>query len=332
MALIWDVRVLWNPLRPFIQNRNSNIIKKFVREELEKRLSEMRDQGFTATKKAHSVTSLALEGYLREKKTSGVLTVGEMDQDFVDLVTNQIRLFLFAGNDTTASTVAFAFHMLSQHPDARERVKHEHNTVFSLHVPDAARLLKERPSLLHQCTYTNAFIKETLRLYPPAANVRRGQPGHSLTALNGQCLPTDGFNIIVVQQTVHQNPRIWARPSEFLPERWLVGPEHELYPPQNGYRPWDTGSRTCIGKPLALAELKVILVLCARSFTVDPAYEEWDKLQEEKRGLWGKFCDWLLGEEIKTVNGNRAYQSEKAGTHPADGYPCRVALVKDAST
>jgi hypothetical protein len=112
----------------------------------------------------------------------------------------------------------------------------------------------------------------------------------------------------------------------------LVGPEYGLYPPQNGYRPWDTGSRTCIGKSLALTELKVILVMCARSFTIEPAYEEWDRLQEAKCGLWGKSCNCLFGEDIKTVNGDRAYQSEKAGTHPADGYPCRVSLAEEAST
>jgi hypothetical protein len=109
----------------------------------------MRDKESTGTKKAHSVTSLALEGYLKEKTASSIPAVRDMDQAFVDIVTNQIRLFLFAGNDTTASTVAFAFHMVSRNIEAGERLRQEHNTVFGSHVPYAARLLKDWPSLLH---------------------------------------------------------------------------------------------------------------------------------------------------------------------------------------
>lgn len=325
----WDVRILWNPLRPIVQTYNGNVINRYVQRELEKSFLEMKNPKQTNAKPAHSVISLALEAYIGGGQEMGKdgQKPQKLDKSFIDTVTNQIRLFLFAGNDTTSSTIAFAFHMLSQHVEALARLRQEHDIVFGDDVSGAAHLLKENPTLLNQCTYTLACVKETLRLYPPAANMRRGQPGISLPALNGQLLPTEGFNIVVVQQTVHQNPRVWVRPREFLPERWLVGPGHELYPPQNAYRPFDIGSRTCIGQPLTLNEIKIVLILTARTFNVKPAYEEWDRLQEQKRGIWERVAIWTRGEGINTVHGDRAYQSEKAGTHPSDGYPCRVELV-----
>lgn len=276
---------------------------------------------------AHSVISLALDAYINGDQDGKSLKPQKLDKDFIRVVTNQVRLFLFAGNDTTSSTIAFCFHMLAKHPDARVKMRNEHDKIFGADVTTTAQAIKEQPALLNKCPYTIAFIKETLRLYPPAANMRQGQPGKLVSALNGQVLSTEGFNIICVQQAVHENPRVWVRPQDFIPERWLVSPGHELYPPHNAYRPFDVGSRTCIGQPLSMNEIKIVMILAARSFDVIPAYQEWDRLQAQNRNLWQKMGKWIRGKEVDTVHGDRAYQSEKAGTHPADGYPCRVALA-----
>ena len=70
----------------------------------------------------------------------------------------------------------------------------------------------------------------------------------------------------------------------------------------------------CIGQTLALAELKVALVMTLREFEIVGAYEEWDRM--------------FPREGVKVIGGNRAYQAEKGagGAHPADGFPCRVVL------
>jgi hypothetical protein len=310
-----------------VQKYNGDIINNYVRKELETRFAEMKKHRSVVGNSARSVISLALESYFHEKTSNIASEPQFLDESFVKTVTNQIRFFLFAGNDTTSSTIAFTFHMISQHPDVLARMRQEHDTVFGQDLSTTVLQLKEQPALLHKCTYTQACIKETLRLYPPAANMRQGQPGVSLTALNGQLLPTNGFNIIIVQQTVHQNPRVWIRPKDFIPERWLVGPDHELYPPQNAYRPFDIGPRACIGVSMVMAEIKIVMIMAARTVTVTPAYDEWDYLQAEKGGIWKKIVDSIGTEVINTVHGDRVYQSEKAGTHPADGYPCRIALA-----
>jgi hypothetical protein len=69
-----------------------------------------------------------------------------------------------------------------------------------------------------------------------------------------------------------------------------------------------------------------VLILAARKITIKPAYEEWDKIQTKSKGRWTKIASRFLGEEMNEVRGDRAYQTEKAGTHPSDGYPCLVSF------
>jgi hypothetical protein len=75
--------------------------------------------------------------------------------------------------------------------------------------------------------------------------------------------------------------------------------------------------------------MRIVLIMTARTFEISPAYDEWDAEQRAKEGWWTKTMRrvGLKSEEIKTVMGERAYQTSRAGAHPADGYPCRVALV-----
>jgi len=76
--------------------------------------------------------------------------------------------------------------------------------------------------------------------------------------------------------------------------------------------------------------MRIVLVLTAREFDLTPAYQEWDALQEQNEGWMKKTrrSMGLMSNYPKTVHGDRTYQTEKAGTHPADEYPCRVTIRK----
>ena len=68
--------------------------------------------------------------------------------------------------------------------------------------------------------------------------------------------------------------------------------------------------------------------MTARTFEIKPAYYEWDALQAKNEGAMKKFgrTIGLVKNGPRTYHGDRAYQSDKAGTHPVDGYPCRIHL------
>lgn len=91
----------------------------YIRKELDKRFHELKQEkltngGSTDSKTAKSVISLATESYIQENKQ--LMQKLELDEQFARYVTYQIWLFLFAGNDTTSSTIVYVFHLLSRHP------------------------------------------------------------------------------------------------------------------------------------------------------------------------------------------------------------------------
>lgn len=327
----WDPLILMHPLRPLVNWYNGRIVNNWIQTELHKRYEEIkfsrRSSTDTEKKRARSVLDLAIEGYIDSK---GGKTPQELDPDFVRIATYQVRLFLFAGNDSTSSTIIFVFHLLSKHPKVLSQLRSEHDAVFGRDVSEAADRIRRDPSLLGKCKVTNAVIKETLRLYAPAATMRLGGQDCCLASLAGTPIPTDGMGILLSHHSMHRNPRLWPRAEEFLPERWLVGSEHELYPQPGAWRPFELGPRACIGQTLSTNELKIVLVLAVRKYDVKPAYEEHDKMKMGSAGRMRQVFGGLEfgAEKIGAYRGDRAYQTEKAGAHPSEAYPCYVSTRK----
>src|SRR5919201_1249016 len=73
-----------------------------------------------------------------------------------DQVRDQVLTLLFAGHDTTTSTVAFLFYELARHPDWAEQLATERDTVVGDGATDAAQLFEEMPEL-------GMAVDETLR-------------------------------------------------------------------------------------------------------------------------------------------------------------------------
>jgi cytochrome P450 len=84
---------------------------------------------------------------------------------------DQLRAFYyFAGHDTTAILIAWCTWFLSQHDNVLKKVTEEleEHGIWNEYAPTYEDLQK--------CTYLNAVLKETLRLYPPAGGVARYHP------------------------------------------------------------------------------------------------------------------------------------------------------------
>ena len=327
----WDPLVLMHPLRPLVNWYNGRIANNWIQNELQQRYETLKHdrQSVTVTNKrrAKSVLDLAIEGYIDSIRGA---TPPSLDPDFMRTATHQIRLFLFAGNDSTSSSIVFAFHLLSKNPRVLAQLHAEHDEVFGEDVSSTARLIKDDPSLLNRCKLTLAVVKETLRLYAPAATMRTGNRECFLTTRSGVSLPTNGCAILMSHHAMHRNARLWPRPEEFLPERWLVGPEHELFPQQGAWRPFELGPRNCIGQTLAMTEMKIVLAMTARRFEIKPAYEDFDEMKTMNDG-WAKRLARGVGfgdKKTGMYRGDRAYQTEKAGAHPSGGYPCRVSALR----
>jgi cytochrome P450 len=185
--------------------------------------------------RSKALIDLFLQANIPEKRSS---KAEKLNRDFWAFRIRQIRLFLFAGHDSTGTTICYSFHLLSKNPDALARLRAEHEEVFGTDVSAVPSMLKDQPNLANSLPYTTAVIKEVLWLFPPAGSSRVGKPNESITDDEGNTCPTDHAMVWMIHVEMHRAPKYWKRPDEFLPERWLVDPEHDLYPMKGAWRPF----------------------------------------------------------------------------------------------
>ena len=299
----------FNVVRWIVEWWNGRQMDQYIGRELDSRFSESKSD--TSNTRHKSVIDLVLQAYNAQ---SGDQEPRSLDPEFRAFAIRQIRLFVFLGHDSTSSTICYALHLLSQNPAALQRIRSEHDQIFGKDVSKAATLLEEQPQLLNELPYTTAVIKEALRLFPPAATSRQGKPGTSIQDDLDTVCPTDDVMMIwTIHVELHRSPKYWKYPDDFLPERWLVDPTHELFPAtQNAWRAFEHGPRNCLAQGIVMSQLKIILACLVREFDFKPAYDEWDRLHPSQ------------GSRI--YRGDRAYQMEEAAAHPVENYPCRVFL------
>jgi cytochrome P450 len=198
-----------------------------------------------------------------------------MEKDIIDgnklsqgLMDEAITL-LFAGQDTSAATLSWTLHLLSLNPKVQDRLAKEVQTLTAEDkktIPNDHELYISKKTAL-KMTYLDAVIKESMRLYPVAPFVVRKLP-HDLHL--GE-LEDDKKEIIVPKDTfacvwiysLHRNPKLWHRPDDFVPERWIDPDLQQLDDGQTKFpgtfMPFAAGPRNCVGQPLAHILLRIIL-------------------------------------------------------------------------
>lgn len=293
-----------NPLRPLRMWNNNRIIRNYLLPHIRQGI---RENTSGAPVEHKTINSLATKAYLAHAASTKSALAG-LDQNFIDIVISQFKIFFFAGHDTTASALSYAYYLLSKNPSTLAALRAEHNDILGPDPSTARSQLATAPPFLNQLPYTSAVIKETLRLFPPAGTIREGRPGFFLTQPDTKKqYPTEGMMVYGVSFAVQRLEEYWPRPNEFLPERWLVEEGHPLYPRKNAFRPFELGPRNCIGQELAQLELRAILALTVREMDIESVYPEGST----------------------TVLDEVAYQVMEIGMvtgHPRLGMPVRVRM------
>jgi cytochrome P450 len=170
-------------------------------------------------------------------------------------VLDHVMTLLFAGHDTTTSTVTFMAYELARNPDWMPRLANHIDTVVGeAATPSAEQLFGEMP-LLSQA------VDETLRLYPPAwIGPRRTVADFEF---NGVEVPA-GLPVSYSSWVSHHLPDVWEQPYAFRPERFE--PERRAKLPRGAYVPFGMGPRVCIGKRFGYTEVHAIAAALLRRF------------------------------------------------------------------
>ena len=187
--------------------------------------------------------------------------IGATDEDGVKLapaqVLDHVLTLLFAGHDTTTSTVSFLAYELARHPRWAQRLRAERDAVCGDREPTAEELFSGLPLL------TRA-IDETLRLYPPAwIGARRAVRDFEFAGVKvGAGLP-----VAYSSYVSHRLPDVFENPDEFDPDRFE--PEARARWPRGAYVPFGAGPRVCIGKRFGYAEVHAIAAALLRRFELE---------------------------------------------------------------
>ena len=188
--------------------------------------------------------------------------ISAQHDDGTQMTNQQLRdeamtLYL-AGHETTALTLTWCWYLLSQHPEAEQKLVNEWRRVLNGRAPSADDL--------SALPYTAAVIHEAMRLYPPVYVLGR----EAITELElGGYRVKRGYTVLVSQWVNHRDPKYFPDPERFSPERWEDGLATRL--PKFAYYPFGGGQRICIGNHFATMEAAIVLATVGQKyrFTLD---------------------------------------------------------------
>jgi len=170
-------------------------------------------------------------------------------------VRDEVMTLLFAGHDTTTSTVSFMFYELARAPELAARLVAEQEEVLRGAEPSAEQLMGGALPQLEM------VLEETLRKYPPAwIGPRRSVEPFEF---EGHAVPGRAY-VNYCSWASHHLPDVFPEPERFLPERFA--PDARAAIPKGAYIPFGGGSRTCIGMRFGQLEVRTIATLILRRF------------------------------------------------------------------
>ena len=186
------------------------------------------------------------------------LLLSVRDEDGRPLPLRRVRdeacTFMLAGHETTANALSWMWFLLSEHPEARERMLAEVDAVLGDRPPTMADA--------DHLPWTTACFSEAMRLYPPAWAIPRVCVADD--DIDGHRIPK-GANVLIPIHALHRDERFWPEPERFDPERFLPGTTHH----RSAYLPFGAGRRVCAGKSFAIIEGTLVTALLSRRYTFD---------------------------------------------------------------
>jgi cytochrome P450 len=167
-------------------------------------------------------------------------------------------LQIVAGTDTSALTMCWVIYFLNENPHCLARLREEILAVApDLSVPISYATLRDMP-------YLDAVIQEAQRLRPIVPHAFTRTVPKEGVELGGYFIP-GGTTITASIQTLQMNKDVFPDPTAYKPERWLTT-EEKLTQMRRHFMPFMIGPRACIGRALALMEIRVTIAELVRHF------------------------------------------------------------------
>ncbi|TKA51466.1 hypothetical protein B0A49_13044 [Cryomyces minteri] len=188
------------------------------------------------------------------------------------------QTFLSAGSETTATLMSGVTFLLLKYPECMQRLVEEIRGLFESNEDITI-------DGVNKATYMIAVLQEALRVYPPVPtglprNAPAGGDKHQWTlGARERGFPvtrepqqlaasprrtdktfTTQTTVYMSQYPANHSSRNFVDPDAFIPDRWLGTDPRFDADKKVVVQPFSLGARNCLGKNLAYAEMRLMLV------------------------------------------------------------------------
>jgi cytochrome P450 len=225
---------------------------KYLVEIIRKAQQDLKQGGGGAT--ADLVSSLVAAERIEGGESGGGGDGGSSKLEFSELVGNTFIL-LFAGHETTAHTLMFAFTLLALNQKVQEKLYTQVHDVLGGQLPNYEDF--------NALEYPLAVFQEALRLFPPVAMIpKRAAEDTEIGGYKVRAGTGIGLDVV----SMHRNPKYWPEPNEFRPDRWIG--ENAKTINRNAFIPFSDGARSCLGKRFAQIEAVCIISTIIQNYRI----------------------------------------------------------------
>ena len=250
---IWFVKIFEpTPVKKMFDNFDK--MYDYAEMFIEKRLKELEERGKLKPNERESGGKM---GFFEFLLSSGNLSKEDLLASVIDI--------LFGGVDTTSNTMQWVMYMMARNAEKRAILQQEVLSVLG-------EQNHASPDAIAQMPYLRAWVRETLRLYPPATILIRITNKDLI--LSGYHIPA-GTELHLLAYQMSRDESVFEEPNAFRPERWLRGKKVSL---QNSKfveakevfssLPFGFGRRMCIGRRIAELELHLLLARIVQQFEI----------------------------------------------------------------
>ncbi len=178
---------------------------------------------------------------------------------------DELMTLLFAGHETTATMLAWAFYEILRHPLVLEKLRDELDGSGNFAPLEIAKL-----------PYLNAVCQEVLRFYPVIPIIFPRITKTSMEIM-GYYFEAETWLTPSIY-LVHHREDLYPEPEKFKPQRFL----ERQYSPYE-YFPFGGANRRCLGAALAELEMKLVLASIISKYELTLANKK--SIKPQRRGL-----------------------------------------------
>lgn len=168
---------------------------------------------------------------------------------------DEVVTIFTAGYETTALTLSWVTHFMTQHPEIVEKLREEIDGALGDRTPGFGDL--------HSLPYTRQVLQEAMRLAPPSYFTPRTAVADDV--IDGYHIKA-GQMILMMTYVIHRHPDFWPDAHTFDPDRFSPAQSEGRHP--TAWVPFGSGQRMCLGRDFAYMEGTLILVMMLQRFNM----------------------------------------------------------------